>query len=136
LVGDLAVSNFAHGSPETSTLTKDWDALRVTSEALESIIACARDIAKRTPRGFEARDNEGADSGPEQHYADDPRWPEELGIALTAWRAACNAERQGKRPGAFIREWLARTYPEMSDEAKKRIATVANWDKAPGAGKK
>jgi hypothetical protein len=69
--------------------------------------------------------------------SDDPRWPEELGIALTAWRAACNnAEKEGKRPGAYIREWLAKHYPKLSDEAVKRIATVANWDKSPGAAKK
>lgn len=70
-------------------------------------------------------------------YADDLRWPEELGIALTAWRAAYNgAERSGKRPGAFIREWLTSNYPNLSQEAIKRIATVANWAKQPGAARK
>lgn len=68
---------------------------------------------------------------------DDPRWPEELGIALTAWRAACNGvDGSGKRPGAFIREWLAAHYSSLSSEAVKRIATVANWDKQPGASKR
>ena len=62
--------------------------------------------------------------------------PEELDIALIAWRAACNGVKQGEKPGAFIRDWLAKNYPALSDEARKRIAIVANWDKTPGAGKK
>lgn len=68
---------------------------------------------------------------------DDPRWPEELGIAMTAWRAACNGvDGTGKRPGAFIRDWLTEHYPDLSSEAIKRIATVANWDKQAGAPKR
>ena len=67
---------------------------------------------------------------------DDPRWPEELGIALSAWRAAVNnAERETKRPGAYIRGWLKNHHPNLSEEANKRIATIANWDKAPGIAK-
>ncbi len=62
--------------------------------------------------------------------------PEELDIALIAWRAACTGIKQGEKPGVFIRDWLAKNYPALSDEARKRIAIVANWDKTPGAGKK
>jgi len=62
--------------------------------------------------------------------------PEELDIALIAWRAACKNVKQGEKPRVFIRGWLAKNYPALSDEARKRIATVANWDKTPGAGKK
>lgn len=66
---------------------------------------------------------------------DHPNWPEELGIAWTAWRAAINRKDTGQRPAAFIRDWLRTNHPELSDAARDRIATVANWDKSPGMGK-
>lgn len=67
-------------------------------------------------------------------YCDREDWPEELGIAFTAWRAATNSKEveSGKRPGAFIRGWLKEHYPERSNDFYSRIATVANWKKGPG----
>ena len=70
-------------------------------------------------------------------YADDPRWPPELDIAVTAWRAACNnADRENMRPGEYIRKWLGDLYPTLSSEAVSRIAKIANWDKTAGRAKK
>lgn len=94
-----------------------------------------RDVLQRTPG--DARQQPDPDADAATQYADDPRWPEELDIAFTAWRAACNGvERSGKRPSAFIRDWLAASYPNLSQEAVRRITTVANWDKKPGATRK
>lgn len=85
---------------------------------------------------FELPGSANGDAGPLE-FMDDPKWPVELDIAVTAWRAARNrAEHERVRPGAFIRDWLASYYPDLSEEARRRIATVANWDKSPGAPKK
>jgi hypothetical protein len=58
-------------------------------------------------------------------------YPVELDIALQAWRAVTEAEGKGK-PKARIRVWLD-SNTDLSNEAKERIATVANWDKTGGA---
>lgn len=65
-------------------------------------------------------------------------YPRELDIALQAWRAVSTTEGKGK-PKARIKAWLDTANAELpkenklSDEAKERIATVANWDKTGGA---
>lgn len=60
-------------------------------------------------------------------------YPIELDFALKAWIAVTNSEGKGK-PKARIRAWLdANT--NLSNEAKERIAIVANWDKLGGATK-
>ena len=60
-----------------------------------------------------------------------PTYPPELDLALQAWRAVSKSNDKGK-PKARIRTWLdANT--ALSNEAKERIATVANWDKLGGA---
>lgn len=103
-----------------------WGSLRVEQMAADQILSKANALRGPTPQpaGFEG-------------YADDPRWPEELGIALSAWRAACNnAVHEGKRPGAYIRAWLASNQPGLTEEARKRIATVSNWDKSPGMARR
>ena len=58
----------------------------------------------------------------------------ELDAALRAWQAVSIDEGKGK-PKAKIMEWLDLhpTFKNLSKEAKKRIATVANWDKLGGA---
>ncbi len=63
-----------------------------------------------------------------------PNYPPELDAALQAWRAVTATEGKGK-PKARIKVWLDENAKEfdLSDEAKKRIATVANWDKKGGA---
>jgi hypothetical protein len=93
--------------------------------------AAEDDFGLRPPHEAQGTTQEGRDD-----FADDPRWPDELGIALTAWRAACTQSgSSGKRPGAFIKDWLKTNYPGLSGEAIKRISTIANWDKTPGLGK-
>jgi hypothetical protein len=71
-------------------------------------------------------------------HADHPQCPQELDIAITAWRAAVNgAQREGKKPKAFIEAWLEKTYGAgLKAEQRDRIATVANWDKTPGPRRK
>lgn len=62
---------------------------------------------------------------------DSPIYPPELDWALKAWKAVSAAEGKGK-PKARIRKWLDEN-SLLSNEAKERISTVANWDKTGGA---
>ena len=59
-------------------------------------------------------------------------YPTELDIAFQAWRAVSATEGKGK-PTARIRKWLDTNAIHLSNEAKERIVTVANWDKSGGA---
>ncbi|MBP0132440.1 MAG: hypothetical protein ITD31_03515 [Nitrosospira sp.] len=59
-------------------------------------------------------------------------YPTELDIAFQAWRAVSATEGKGK-PKARIRKWLDTNAIHLSNEAKERIVTVANWDKSGGA---
>lgn len=99
----------------------------------ETIMQAAADRGLK-PKAF-ADERHGDTHEALAEYYDREDWPEELGIAFTAWRAAVNSEEVksgNKRPGAFIRGWLAEHYPERPDGFCKRIATVANWKKGPG----
>ena len=58
-------------------------------------------------------------------------YPPELEIALRAWQAVSTTQSKAK-PKARIRAWLD-SNTDLSNEAKERIATVANWDKTGGA---
>ena len=60
-----------------------------------------------------------------------PTYPPELDWALQAWRAVSATESKDK-PKARIKKWLD-SNTKLSNEAKERIATVANWNKAGGA---
>ena len=62
-----------------------------------------------------------------------PNYPVELDFAVKAWQAVSTSEGKGK-PKARIKKWLDEN-TELSNEAKERIATVANWDKTGGATK-
>lgn len=61
-----------------------------------------------------------------------PTYPSELDIAIRAWLAISATGGKGK-PKQRIREWLNSNTTELSNEAKERISTVANWDKKGGA---
>ena len=63
-----------------------------------------------------------------------PSYPLELDAAIKAWLAVSSNKEKGK-PKAKIRAWLDShaTFKKLSNEAKERIATVANWDKLGGA---
>jgi hypothetical protein len=61
-----------------------------------------------------------------------PTYPPELAIAIEAWQAVSANDTKFK-PKARIKKWLDDNYPRLSNEAKERIATVANWDKTGGA---
>lgn len=67
-----------------------------------------------------------------QHEADSAM-PEELAIALDAWRSVSPHLPAGKAVKAALDEWLVRHQPGLSKEARSRIAIVANWNKRGGA---
>ena len=55
----------------------------------------------------------------------------ELDLAMQAWQAVTSNLGKGK-PKAQIRAWLDEN-TKLSNEAKERISTVANWDKTGGS---
>ena len=60
-----------------------------------------------------------------------PTYPPELDAALRAWRAVSNVESK-IIPKKRIKAWLNNN-TKLSEEAKDRIAIVANWNKTGGA---
>lgn len=61
-------------------------------------------------------------------------YPEELDIALQAWRAISLSEREGPVKEQLVK-WIRDNYPDQSTNSVERIATVANWDKTGGRPK-
>ena len=74
------------------------------------------------------------DSINEDMTAEISKYPTELTAAVQAGRAVFNTTGKSK-PKAKIEVWLDthETFKGLSNEAKERIATVANWDKLGGA---
>lgn len=102
----------------------------LVSEALQQ--------GKLAVMGSDLNEMLGQDNAGQQlaDLCDDPRWPDELGIAIQAWQTVSRSIKDGEKPGVKLRDWLKEKYGHLSEEAIKRIATVANWDKSPGAPKK
>lgn len=65
-------------------------------------------------------------------FVDDPRWTDELDIAVMAWRAASSTLSLEDRPREFIEKWLLDNRPDLSKEQVLRITTITNWNKSPG----
>ncbi|MEO6824167.1 MAG: hypothetical protein ABI167_05480 [Nitrosospira sp.] len=63
-----------------------------------------------------------------------PHHPSELYFAIKAWQAV-NASSGKGQPKARIKAWLDENAKDLSNEAKERIATSANWHKVGGATK-
>jgi len=63
-----------------------------------------------------------------------PHHPAELYFSIKAWQAV-NASTGKGQPKARIKAWLDEHAKDLSNEAKERIATVANWHKVGGATK-
>lgn len=63
---------------------------------------------------------------------ENPNFPEELKIAITAWQSVQYNKPEGIKPRKQIEDWLEKKHPELSGSAFDRIATIANWGKEPG----
>lgn len=63
-------------------------------------------------------------------------YPKELDIALQAWRAVSERRDFSKTVKEQVENWVKEHYPDLSDEAKQRIATVCNWEKKGGRKKR
>jgi hypothetical protein len=86
---------------------------------------------------FIALKNTVADNdGDHNSHSDPENRPAELDIANIAWRAVSNNIKPGQRPGVELRKWLKINYKDLLDSEVDRIATMANWNKKPGAPKK
>lgn len=62
----------------------------------------------------------------------DACYPEELDIAMQAWRAVSTRRNFALTPKQQILEWLAKHYPTLRSEQRTRIAVVCNWEKQGG----
>jgi hypothetical protein len=63
---------------------------------------------------------------------DSHTYPEQLDIALIAWRAVSRNYDASRSAKDQIRAWLDKHNPGLSAEAKERIATVCNWKPSGG----
>lgn len=68
---------------------------------------------------------------------DIPTYPPELDAALQAWRAiSANHRSKGIGISTQIERWLEINKPDLSEQARKRIGIVANWNKQETRQKK
>jgi len=124
LVCDLGVSDYAHDwANNGSGDPKGWANWRVTRSDFDKILACAKLIAARG--ATESRQDDANGYSPE------------LRAAIEAFNAvrgdpAATAKRS---PKAALMAWLDANKPELSANARERIATVANWQPTGGAPK-
>lgn len=102
-----AQTRFAAKDGTIAELTQERDTLRVKATELESLIW----------EGFDP---------------DSDTYPTELDIAMQAWRAVTNRLDPSKTPKGQVQDWLEHHYPNLSEEAKQRIAVVCNWEKSGG----
>ncbi|OGB22679.1 MAG: hypothetical protein A3I66_12670 [Burkholderiales bacterium RIFCSPLOWO2_02_FULL_57_36] len=65
---------------------------------------------------------------------DDLRYPEELDIALQAWRAVSNNPSNAPIKEQLT-DWLKQSGYPLSTAANERITTLCNWDKSGGRPK-
>ncbi|OOZ75427.1 hypothetical protein BOW50_11710 [Solemya velum gill symbiont] len=63
---------------------------------------------------------------------DSPYYPDELDIAMQAWRAVSIHGHDIKNPKEDIKKWIREQRYELTSAALERIATVCNWNKAGG----
>jgi hypothetical protein len=63
-------------------------------------------------------------------------YPEELHIAYLAWSAVSSDAKATANPKAKLTAWIEANFPKLSAEAKARIATVCNWNRTGGRGKR
>lgn len=59
-------------------------------------------------------------------------YPEELDIAMQAWRAVTTRPDPKMTAKEQIDRWVNKNYPKLSKEARTRISVVGNWEKAGG----
>ena len=76
-------------------------------------------------------------AGPASNMLDLARYPDELRAAIEAFDAVRDDPRAtaGKHPKQALEDWLAVNKPELSGNARGRIASVANWQPGGGAPK-
>lgn len=74
-------------------------------------------------------------TGPALNTLDLVRYPDELRAAIEAFNAVRDDPKAiaGKTPKAALLAWLAANKPNLSNNARERIATVANWQPSGGA---
>jgi hypothetical protein len=120
VIGKLGVSNYANGSDDGR---EDAESVAITLEDFAKIVGHLRELA-------------GVAAVPELR-ADSPTYTEELRAAIEAFDAvsADPALTAKSSPKAALFAWLEANKPELSANARERIATVANWQPAGGAPK-
>ena len=133
LYGNLKTASDEHRAQDAAARAALVDTAKQQIDKLQSELQQARNETEAIKQERDQLAAAADQSARCSYDPDDPKWPEELDIAMTAWRAAWhNAEREGRRPGAYLREWVQEHYPERSSASVDRIATIADWDKSPG----
>lgn len=89
------------------------------------------------PDQMKALANGQTTSEKEMFDVSNSNYPRELHIAVMAWQAVSNMQSLKVSPKAKLREWLDNKYSdnELTNAARERISTVANWNKTGGAPK-
>jgi hypothetical protein len=62
-------------------------------------------------------------------------YPLELHIAVKAWSVASRQTDSTDTPKELVREWVTKSFPDLSKAAVERIAVVCNWEKKGGRKK-
>jgi hypothetical protein len=123
-LSDLSVSDYANcWANGLKAEPRDYHDFRVTPADFDRLIKFANTIANALPLT-----NATAVAN---HY------PQELSAAIEAFNAVReNSASTAKRsPKAALLAWLVVNKPDLSKNARERIATVANWQPSGGAPK-
>lgn len=129
--GEVEFNGKREPDPNTSTITKasivDWcDKKGIDPSPIAKTID---DDTSDVQAGFGGRTAEYLNK-------DHPRYSQELHIAIEVWEYFKDRKVTNKSPKQAIEEWLKERNrnltPQLSDESKKRIATMVNWKKRGG----
>ena len=76
-------------------------------------------------------------SAPWDHFDEESEtYPQELHVAVRAWRAVHHQTDTTTTPKELVREWVTKWFPKLSKAAVERIAVVCNWDQRGGRKRK
>ena len=130
---DIISSNYSTIDPTPRTLSMngiEYNELNIARFAYWAILKHIE-----IPDEMKALANTQTTSEKEMFDVNDTKYPRELDIAFKAWQEVSKMPNIKVSPKTQIRQWLDKNYNDrvLSDAAKERIASVANWKKTGGA---
>jgi len=131
LIVDMGTSGVAHQFSDTNTAInaedmsdEGWRSFRISCRDFDRILDCARSVANRQPS-----------TGDPCMASVVVDYPQELAAAIEAFEAVHTADLAGRSAKSVLLGWLNANRPQLSANARERIATVANWQPTGGAPK-